>query len=115
VDSSNLVVLHGALSSDPVTRTLPSGGCLAQLNVTTTHPDGSRSVPLAWFDPEMSTIDRLHAGAEIVAAGHVRRRFFRAGGSTQSRTEVVIERLSPASDSRAVKRVRKLVVAALGP
>ena len=55
------------------------------------------------------------AGLVVVAAGHVRRRFFRAGGATQSRTEVVVERLSPASDSRAVERVRKMVVAALGP
>ena len=36
--------------------------------------------------------------------GSVRRRFFRAGGTTQSRTEVVAEKVLPARRGRDVRR-----------
>ena len=53
----------------------------------------------------------LDVDAEVVAAGRVRRRWFRSGGATQSRTEVVaVEVLS----ARSTKRVAKLVSDALG-
>jgi single-strand DNA-binding protein len=46
------------------------------------------------------------AGDEIVVVGRVRRRFFRSGGATQSRTEVVVDALVPA---RQAKRAATLV------
>jgi single-strand DNA-binding protein len=45
----------------------------------------------------------LDADTAIVVIGRVRRRFFRAGGATQSRTEVVAESIVPAT---SVKRAR---------
>jgi single-strand DNA-binding protein len=100
----NLVVLRGTLSSETRTRELPSGSVLSQFDVTTRDADGTQSVPVAWFDPPAS-VGELEAGAELVVLGSVRRRFFRAGGVTQSRTEVVAAKVVPARRSRDVKRL----------
>lgn len=83
----NVVVLHGTLSSDPITRTLTSGSVLVSLELTTVVDGASVSVPVAWFDPptEVAWV----AGDTLLVTGTVRRRFFRTGGLTQSRTEVV--------------------------
>jgi single-strand DNA-binding protein len=43
-------------------------------------------------------------GTELLVTGRVRRRFFRAGGATQSRTEVVAEAVVVATDQRRVRR-----------
>ena len=98
----NTVVLRGTLSSAPVAKTLPSGTKLCQLELTTREvAGGTHTVPVVQFDGPDST-DRLSAGAQIVVTGHVRRRFFRAGGSTQSRTEVVADRVVPGSQQKKV-------------
>ena len=62
---------------------------------------------MAWTAPTAAAAS-WEAGQAVVVVGHVRRRFFRAGGATQSRTEVVAERVragraSPRRRSRAVE------------
>ena len=99
----NVVVLRGALAANPRTRELPSGSVLTQLDLTTRDGGGTQSVPVAWFDPPATAAGRV-AGDELVVIGSVRRRFFRAGGATQSRTEVVAEKVLPARRARAVER-----------
>jgi single-strand DNA-binding protein len=59
-------------------------------------------VPIAWNDPTSAQLGVLIPGAEVVVVGTVRRRFFRVGGATQSRTEVVADAVIPA---RRHKRV----------
>jgi single-strand DNA-binding protein len=99
----NLVVLRGTLASEPRTRELPSGSVLSQFDVTTRDTSGTQSVPVAWFDPPAAVAD-LEPGVDVVVVGTVRRRFFRAGGATQSRTEVVADKVVPARRGRDVKR-----------
>jgi single-strand DNA-binding protein len=111
MSASNLVVLRGTLSADVRQRELPSGQVLAQFDVTTRDDDGAHTVPVAWFDPPASAGD-LRAGAEVVVTGTVRRRFFRAGGATQSRTEVVAQHVALA---RRGRDVRRLIEGALRP
>jgi single-strand DNA-binding protein len=41
---------------------------------------------------------------EVIVVGTVRRRFFRAGGATQSRTEVVADRIVPTRRTKDVQR-----------
>jgi hypothetical protein len=53
----------------------------------------------------------LVAGAEVMATGEVRRRFFRTPAGTGSRTEVVAEQVIPASQR---KRLRTALDAAIG-
>jgi single-strand DNA-binding protein len=112
---TNLVVLRGVLSRDPEARELPSGDALVAYDVTVrpepASGEGARaeSVPVAWFDPPAAAT-AMAAGDEVVVVGRVRRRFFRAGGATVSRTEVVAVRVVPA---RAPAKVRAALAAAL--
>lgn len=98
----NIVVLRGTLSSDPIDRVLASGSTIWTLEVTTRSADGTSTAPVAWIDPPQPP--RVAAGDEVVVVGQVRRRFFRSGGVTQSRTEVVATSVIP---SRRTAEVRK--------
>jgi single-strand DNA-binding protein len=97
----NIVVIQGTLSSDPVARTLASGSVLVSLELTTATADGNVSVPVAWFDPPAEVA--WAAGEELLVTGTVRRRFFRSGGVTQTRTEVVASEVVPVSRRRVVR------------
>ena len=106
----NIVVLQGALSRPPESRDLPSGDRLVTYEVTTRSPDRpADSVPVVWFEAPARAV-QLEAGAEVVVAGRVRRRFYRAGGATLSRTEVVAHVVVPA---RQRKRAAAAVAAAV--
>ena len=76
------------LSRPAELRALPSGDEVLALEVTV-RPEGrpAESVPVAWTGAPAAA-ERWAAGEEILVVGRVRRRFFRAGGATQSRTEV---------------------------
>jgi single-strand DNA-binding protein len=86
---TNLSVIVGRLSRPAELRQLPSGDEVLALEVTVRHEgDPAESVPVAWTGPPAAA-SRWTTGEEILVVGRVRRRFFRAGGVTQSRTEVV--------------------------
>jgi single-strand DNA-binding protein len=72
----------------------------------------AESVPVAWFDPPAAA-SGLVAGDEVVVVGRVRRRFFRAGGATASRTEVVAAKVVPARSAAKVRAALAPVLAAL--
>jgi single-strand DNA-binding protein len=107
----NITVLQGALSRPPEVRELPSGDVLVAFEVTVPASEGRRaeSVPVVWPDGPASAA-ALEPETDVVVVGRVRRRFFRAGGSTQSRTEVVAEQVVPA---RQAKRASRLVLGAV--
>lgn len=106
----NIAVLHGVLSSDPKSRTLPSGDRLLTYEVTTDIGDGVASVPVAWLNPGRPPA--VESGASVIVVGHVRRRFFRAGGAAASRTEVVAT-VVVKPDSRRVDGLLETAAAAL--
>lgn len=103
----NIVVLTGALSSDPRPAELPSGTVRWALELTTATEAGLVSVPVAWHGSLPGGTWR--AGTRLVVAGSVRRRFFRAAGATQSRTEVLasalVELTGRRSESVALRTV----------
>ena len=107
---SNIAVVRGTITSDPLIRELPAGASVVQFDVTTTvRSDGADrnvSVPVARYDPAPTQLDVIVRGSEVVVVGSVRRRFFRVGGATQSRTEIVAEAVVPA-------RLRRQVATAL--
>lgn len=107
----NVTILQGCLSRPPEPRALPSGDLLVAFEVTVPVAGDRKaeSVPVVWFDAPAAAAE-LRAETEVVVVGRVRRRFFRAGGSTQSRTEVVAAQIVPA---RQAKRVERVVLAAL--
>lgn len=99
----NVAVLRGVLSSAPRRRELPSGVELTQLEVTTRFADGAATVPVVVTDAE-AQVTTLVGGDEVVVVGRVVRRYFVAGGVTQSRTEVVAERVVRGNRRQAVDR-----------
>lgn len=100
----NTVILRGTLSSEPRVTELPSGSTVHNYEVTTGAPSGERhTVPVAWLDPARPP--RVSTTDEVTVVGVVRRRWFRAGGGTQSRTEVlasVVARPGTRTAARAV-------------
>jgi len=105
----NVVALRGVLSRPAEERVLPSGDRLLNLEVTIRPAEGqAEGVPVVWLDPPAAA-STLDVGDEVVVVGRVRRRFFRSGGSTQSRTEVVADTVLPA---RSGKRISKALAEA---
>lgn len=101
----NIAVVVGRLSRPPEHRTLPSGEELAAFDVTVDDPDRrGESVPVVWLSPPAAAA-ALEVGEVVVVVGRVRRRFFRAAGVTQSRTEVVAEAVAPARRATAAHRL----------
>ena len=91
----NVVVLAGRLSRPAEQRVLPSGDRLVALQLTVGREgDRAETVPVVWFGAPASA-GTLDVDEAVVVVGRVRRRFFRAGQSTQSRTEVVAETAVP--------------------
>jgi len=100
----NLVVVQGVVRDDPVARSLSSGQQVISFELAVRTSDETlESVPVVVFD----TACAVGPDDEVVVIGRVRKRFFRAGGATQSRTEVVASRIVPA-------RRRAQVTKALG-
>ena len=102
----NLVVLRGHLCRPPESRLLPSGDTVTNYELRISRPEGERAetVPVSWLAAPATAAD-LEAEEEVVVVGRVRRRFFRAGGVTASRTEVVAERVVPARQRARASRV----------
>lgn len=100
---TNLVVLRGVLRRDPEYRTLPSGDELLSFDLTIREDDlPAETVPVVWLNPAVSAA-RLTESDDVVVIGRVRRRFFRAAGSTASRTEVLAAKVLSA---RSFARIR---------
>ena len=109
----NLAVLAGTLARPPEPRLLPDGRTVWELDVAV-RPEGraAASVPVSWSPP--STVDPAawSPGDEVLVVGAVRRRFYRAGGATVSRTDVLAESVVPA---RQRKRATAVLAEALAP
>jgi len=100
---TNLVVLRGVIRRDPQYRSLPSGDELLSFDLTVREGDlPAESVPVAWLNPAVAA-SKLAEKDDVVVIGRVRRRFFRAAGSTASRTEVLAEKVLSA---RSFARIR---------
>lgn len=111
MDANNLAVLRGVVTSEPKVRELPSGGTVTNVEVTTRGESVTASVPVVVHD----RLVEVSAGDEVVVVGHVQRRFFRAGGVTQSRTEVIAAHLVPARRTRTAERAIAAAAALLAP
>jgi single-strand DNA-binding protein len=102
----NITVIRGSVRAEPTIRELAGGSVVVQFDVATTTESGHRqrsvSVPVAWHDPTATQLGMLADGSEVLVVGTVSRRFFRVGGVTQSRTEVVADAVVP---MRQYKRV----------
>lgn len=106
----NVVMIRGCLSRPPEDRLLASGDHLVSYEVRVTRAgERAETVPVAWMEAPASAA-QLSVDEEVVVVGRVRRRFFRAGGATQSRTEVVATCVVPV---RHRKRATQALAGAL--
>ena len=102
----NVVVVHGTLSGEPEVRVLASGLEVLSWDVSTSvEGGGTHSVPVRWESPSAS-VKSCAKGAEVMVLGVVRRRFFRAGGATQTRVEVLADAFANPRRAAAVARLR---------
>jgi single-strand DNA-binding protein len=97
----NVVALRGRLARPAEGRVLPSGDRLVSFEVTVDGPGRAETVPVVWFEAPTSAAG-YDVDADVVVVGRVRRRFFRAGGTTASRTEAVAEVVLPAGHAKRV-------------
>lgn len=108
----NVAVIEGRLARPAELRSLPSGSVLVTLEVTVRREPGpAETTPVVCFDAP-TWVAALEADAPVIVVGRVRRRFFRAGGATQSRTEVVAEHvLRPSTVARARRALTEAMAA----
>lgn len=98
----NRVVVIGEVSSPPVSRDLTDGSVVTTFDVVSTIETGRVTVPVS-VDGVPSVVEE---GASVCVVGFVRRRFFKAGASVTSRTEVVANVITPL---RRKAQVRKAI------
>ncbi|HEU4332799.1 MAG TPA: single-stranded DNA-binding protein [Lapillicoccus sp.] len=90
----NEVRLVGRVSGTPESRELPSGDTVVQLRVVVGRPPSDRKTQVdtidvaCWTPGARRAALRQHEGDIVEVSGALRRRFYRAGASTQSRYEV---------------------------
>ena len=102
----NEVVLVGRVSGEPQMRELPSGDALVSWRVVVDRPAPRRAPPPGVRPPTVDTVDcvawtgrvrrtaRGLADGDVVAVeGALRRRFWRSGPGSASRTEVEVAAL----------------------
>lgn len=99
-EALNVAVVRGTVSSEPKVRELPSGDTVTNVEVTTRLVTGSVSVPVVVHEGSVT----VGQGDVVVVAGHIARRFFRSGGVTQSRTELVADKLVKATRTKTADK-----------
>ena len=98
VAGGNEVRLVGRVSGEPELRTLPSGDEIWTFRVVVARerPRGRQTVDalecVAWSARTRRSVASWGDGDVVVVSGALRRRFYRAGGTTQSRVEVEVDR-----------------------
>lgn len=103
-EAMNVVVVQGVLSKEPIERTLPSGATVMDWSVSVDVDGAKQTVPVQWMDPTKKV--RGHdKGDTVVVLGAVRQRFFHAGGSRVSRTEVVGESVAKPTQRVAIRKI----------
>lgn len=104
----NLAVVIGTATAESTDRELADGTTVRSFDVCAVNVDGERTtVPIAWHEPP-TTRAPIRSGARVAVLGHVRRRFFRVAGATNSRTEVVAALVTPGTSTGLARLERAL-------
>ncbi len=107
-----MAIVIGNLAKPAEVRSLPSGVSIANFDLVVPQVDGTPdTVPVALFDPPHEASQQWTPGDPLLVVGRVRRRFFRVGPNTQSRTEVVAEKVVPISQYDGAR----VALTAVGP
>lgn len=98
------VVIIGEVATSPISRDLADGSVVTTFDVVSSTELGRVTVPVS-VDGVPSVVEE---GVSVCVVGFVRRRFFKAGASVASRTEVVANVIAP---TRRKAQVRKAIEA----
>jgi len=98
----NRVAIIGEVAASPISRDLADGSVVTTFDVVTSTELGRVTVPVS-VDGVPSVVEE---GVSVCVVGFVRRRFFKAGASVASRTEVVANVIAP---TRRKAQVRKAI------
>ncbi len=107
---NNLAILRGFVVRPPVERRLPAGTRVVQFDLAIEGAP-SMSSPVA-LHSETVVVDE---GDHLIVVGQVVRRFFRSGGSTASRTEVVASEVIKATKRPSTTRAMWRAIGRLVP
>ena len=83
----NITILRGTVAAAPRITALPDGSVVHNFEIRAEDEGERHVVPVAWHDPKRPP--KLDEGDSVVVVGAVRKRWFRTGGGSQSRTEVL--------------------------
>jgi hypothetical protein len=109
----NLCVLRGVVVGEPRIRDLPSGETALTFDVRPTVDGRSQSsVPVEWTGPA-SKMPKVALDASIAVVGSAARRFYRSGGSIQTRVYVNPAKIVVKQNKRQSNAVRNALAAAL--
>ncbi|MEZ5244670.1 MAG: hypothetical protein R2707_06210 [Acidimicrobiales bacterium] len=111
--SFNICVVQGELTSDVRVSDLPAGGVVHNFEMRAGADGEAHTVPVAWHDPIRPP--KLRRGDGVVVVGAVRRRWFRAGGASHSRTELLADCVAKAGSIRSAKAVEAAAARLHGP
>lgn len=89
--STNLALVRGVLVALPTVRVVDRHQRATTFDVATVVKGRRQVVPVVAINKDLPIVK---VGDELTALGHIRRRFFRSGGRTQSITELVAEHVS---------------------
>ena len=104
----NMAIAMGNLAKPAQVRALPSGLMFAYFDLQVRTADQVlETVPVAIFDAP-AQVPEWTTGQGLLAVGRVRRRFFRSGGATQSRTELVADVIATAVEDARSRPARDL-------
>jgi hypothetical protein len=101
----NRVVIIGEVSSVPISRDLTDGSVVTTFDVVSSTEVGRVTVPVS-VDGVPSVVEE---GVSVCIVGFVRRRFFKAGASVASRTEVVANVITPVRRKAQVRKAIEMV------
>ena len=101
----NLAVVKGVIARVPHERVGADGVVHLSFDLRVRLvPDGpSELVPVAWPERTVASCG-IGEGSAVVVLGRIRQRFFRMGGSTQSRTEIVAETVIGIRQRAAIRK-----------
>ena len=111
---TNLAVVAGTLARPAEPRFLADGSQIWELDVVV-KAEGRppATVPVSWHDASGEP-GGWRAGDEVVVVGAVRRRFYRSGAATLSRTDVLAETVVLGRRRARAAAALDAAVAALG-
>ncbi len=102
----NVAVVAGNVAGEVHVQVQDDGAtAIVSFDLRVEAKGGPSAVPVSWIGPTGRAPD-LEKGATVTAIGSVRKRFYRRGGATVSRTDLLADRVivGPPGRSRAARK-----------